>query len=515
LNSAGYKNLPFYFSCEVAVRPKVELLDRALIERILGEAFQLLEDHGIRVGAPEVCELLRAAGARVENEVAHLPQLLARKALSSVPAGFWLYDRAGNRTVHYGGSDVHFDPGSSCVQIFDSETNDRRAAISSDLIRLVQLAEVLPQYAAQSTAVVCSDVPCEIGDLYRLFLVLWYSEKPVVTGAFSAEGLRPMLDLLAAERGGYAELSQKPRAVFDVCPSPPLNWSEFGALNLIRLARAGVPAEIIPMPLAGATAPVTLVGSVVQHAAECIAGITIHQLAQPAAPVVWGGAPAIFDMRTGTTPVGAIESIMLNLACAEVGRYLGLPTHAYLLGTDSKLIDAQSGLESGMAAVLGALSGINMISGAGMLDSLACHSLEKLVIDAEAIASAHRLAAGLKSTDSPLATATFAQVGIRGEFLKLNETRTLFRNEQYLPSAVIDRDSLRAWQDSSAPDTLMRAGRQACELLASYQRKSLAAEVESEVLSFMSVTCAKAGMPKLAGIDDHSLVAAPAETVHH
>ena len=83
---------------------------------------------------------------------------------------------------------------------------------------------------------------------------------------------------------------------------------------LLDLARAGVPAELISMPLAGATAPVTLVGSVVQHAAESISGIVIHQLANPGAPIVWGGAPAIFDMRTGTTPMGAIETAMLNVA---------------------------------------------------------------------------------------------------------------------------------------------------------------------------------------------------------
>jgi trimethylamine--corrinoid protein Co-methyltransferase len=119
---------------------------------------------------------------------------------------------------------------------------------------------------------------------------------------------------------------------------------------------------------AGATAPVTLAGSVVDHAAECISGITIHPLAQPGAPIVWGGAPAIFDMRTGRTFMGAIETAMLDIACAEVGKSLGLPTHAYMVAGDGRLIDAQVEMESGMSAVLGALAGINMISGADMLD---------------------------------------------------------------------------------------------------------------------------------------------------
>jgi trimethylamine--corrinoid protein Co-methyltransferase len=227
---------------------------------------------------------------------------------------------------------------------------------------------MLPQFAAQSTAMVCNDVPQEIGDWYRLLLVLWYSEKPVVTGAFSADSLHTLLELLVIECGGREALRRQPRAIFDVCPSPPLNWSEFASQNLVDLARAGVPAEIVSMPLAGATAPVPLIGSVVQHAAECISGITIHQLAQPGAPIVWGGAPAIFDMRTGKTPMGAIETAMLDVACAQVGKYLGLPTHAYMVTGDGRLIDAQVEMESGMSTVLGALAGINMISGAGMLD---------------------------------------------------------------------------------------------------------------------------------------------------
>src|SRR4030066_329017 len=132
-----------------------------------------------------------------------------------------------------------------------------------------------------------------------------------------------MVDMLALFAGGREALAEKPQAVFDVCPSPPLIWSNFGVQNLIDLSRAGVPAQMVSMPLAGATAPVTLVGSVVQHAAECLGGIRIHRLAKPGAPIVWGGAPAIFDMRKGTTPMGAIETAMIAARYAQVGKAAG------------------------------------------------------------------------------------------------------------------------------------------------------------------------------------------------
>src|SRR5579872_6913621 len=488
------------------MRPKLELLDKPLTERILDEAFQLIEDPGVRV-APYVEDLLRAAGVTVKEGVAHISQPLARRMLELVPREFCLYDRLGKPAVHYGGDSVHFDPGSSCLNILDPETQQPRPALSDDLVRLVQVAEMLPQFAAQSTAMVCNDVPQEIGDWYRLLLVLWYSEKPVVTGAFSAGSLHTLIDLLAIESGGRNKLRDTPRAIFDVCPSPPLNWSEFASQNLVDLARAGIPAEIVSMPLAGATAPVTLVGSVVQHAAECISGITIHQLAQPGASIVWGGAPAIFDMRTGKTPMGAIETAMLDVACSQVGKHLGLPTHAYLVAGDGRVIDAQVEMESGMSTVLGALAGINMISGAGMLDFLACHSIEKLVIDAEAIASAQRLIEGIEPRTESLALAAFAQTGLQGDFLKLKETRALFRTEQHFPSAVIDRGLPD--MDGVSPNILQRAHRRVEELLSSYQRHLMPVEMEEELIAFAQREAKPTGLEGLPGILNAELVHEP------
>jgi trimethylamine--corrinoid protein Co-methyltransferase len=478
------------------MRPKLELLEHSLVKRILDEAFALLETIGTRVGSPEALDLVGSVGARVEHDTVGLPQSLVRRALESAPREFFLYSRSGEPAVHYGGDHVQFDPGSSCLNILDAETQQPRPATSADLVRMVQVTEMLPEFAAQSTAMVCNDVPSEIGDWYRLLLVLLYSNKPVVTGAFGIPTLQTMIQLLAADAGGAEALKQKPRAVFDVCPSPPLNWSEFASQNMVELARAGVPAEIVSMPLAGATAPVTLAGAIVQHAAECLAGITIHQLANPGAPVVWGGAPAIFDMSTGNTPMGAIETAMLDVGCAQVGKLLGLPTHGYLVASDSRQIDAQAGAESGGSALLGALAGVNMISGAGMLDFLACQSIEKLVIDAEAIASAQRLIKGIEPSGETLALDTFAQTRLHGDFLKLKETRLLFRKEQHFPSAVIDRRA-----DANPADILARAREQVNKLVASYQRTKIVPQLEDALLAIALREAKRMGLDHLPGIE--------------
>lgn len=485
------------------MQPKLELLPPESVTQILDEAFQLLMDPGVKVLTKEARALLAANDAKIDEseQVAHIPENVIRKALETAPREFDLYDQKGESAVHYGGDAVHFDPGSSGLNILDPKTLEHRPAQTPDLVRLIQVTEMLPQYAAQSTAVVCNEVPKTIGDLYRLYLVMLYSKKPVVTGAFSVKTLGPMIDMLAIFAGGREALARKPTAVFDVCPTPPMIWTNFAAQNLIQLARAGVPAQMVPMPLAGAAAPVTLLGSIVQHAAESLSGIAIHQFAHPGAPIVWGGAPTIFEMRHGTTPMGAMETAMIDAAYAQVGKSLGLPTHTYLGASDAKIVDAQAGMQSGMSALIGALAGINMISGAGMLDFLVCQSAEKLVIDAESIAMVQRMLNGLQVRTETLATQFFAGIDFKADFLYQEATRDWFRLEQYQHSPVIDRGSLADWQVNGATDTFARARTRVNELVTGYQRPKISPDKEQELVAFVTSLAREAGMDQLPNLN--------------
>jgi trimethylamine--corrinoid protein Co-methyltransferase len=488
------------------MHPLFRILPTELINRVLDEAFHLMVSPGIKVQSAEARSLLAGVGAEIDEtqEIAHIPEKVARLALETVPHEFYLYNLTGNPTVKYGdqpqGDDtdqrIHFDPGSSGVHILDPDTLEHRPSYTSDLIRLIKVTEMLPQYDAQSTAVICNEVPEAIGDLYRLYLVLLYSVKPIVTGAFTTQSIPIMIDMLSIFVGGRVSLTQKPIAVFDVCPNPPLIWSEYGAQSLIELSRTRTPTQIVSMPLAGATAPVTLLGAVVQHAAECISGITIHQSARPGSPVVWGGAPAIFDMRHGTTPMGAIETAMIDAAYAQVGKSLNLPTHAYMGASDAKIVDAQAGLESGITAIIGALAGINMISGAGMLDFLACQSAEKLVIDAEAIAMAKRLTNGLSEDSLSLVAEMFEGINFKADFLKQKATRQLFKKEQYIPSQVIDRGSIRVWEETGCLDTFTRAKNLVTELLTQYQRPIIPTDLEVALNELVRSVAFAAGIDK-------------------
>lgn len=441
-------------------RPRVQFLDPAIIPQILEEAFEILENPGVIFQWQPALELLADFGADVNFETlnARLPRALAERALQTAPREFFLYDAAGKPTVRYGGDAIQFNPGSSALWMYDSVTHEYRAPTTRDFVRYARLADSLNAFDALATAFIPADVPGEMGDLYRLYLCLRCSDKPVVTGAFAVETMSVMRELLRATRGDDAALQRKPRAVFDVCPTPPLQWSDNTSANIIEGARHFIPMEFVAVPLAGAAAPITLIGSLTQHIAENLSGIVLHQCAQPGAPVVFGGAPSIFDMRMGVTPLGALESSMLSCAAAQIAKHLQLPTHGYLGLSDTKLPDMQAGWETGMSALLGALAGVNMMSGAGLLDSAAAFSVEKMIADAEIIAMARKTVEGI----GPVGAGSFAldalrAVGPGGTFLDSAQTFERFRLDQIQHSPIVDRVTRRTWLAQGQKDTIARA----------------------------------------------------------
>jgi len=484
------------------IRPQLQFLSQETVDRALDEAYELLTDPGVRIHYDEALRLLGDAGADVdlESRVARIPRSLAEKAVETAPSSFHLYDLDGEPVVHYGGDDVHFDPGSAAIEIIDYEAKESRTPVTADCENCVRLAEKLPQIDAVATSIVCGDVPKGMGDWYRLYLLLLYARKPIITGTFSIESFSIMHELLVAVAGSAEALADKPRAVFDACPSPPLMWSDITCANLIDAARARVPAELIPMPLMGATGPATIIGSAVQHAAEALSGITIHQLANPGSPIVWGGSPAYFDMRTGAPPMGAMATMMLDCTYAQIGKSIkpgGLPTHAYLGMSDTKIVDAQTGLESASGAILGALAGINMMSGPGMMDFESCFSLEKLVIDAEIVGMAKRLVRGVDDSERPLALDVMREVGHKGNFLATKHTARHYRAEDYVPSEVFDRDYRQGWFDKGALDVNARAHRKVQELIASYEPLELPEDVLRELKGVAARHAKSAGLDEL------------------
>ena len=481
------------------MRPKLKLLDDSLVERIVTEAREVLCTLGAEIHNPSVLDLLASHGAAVDRAAlrAVLTQDIIERAIATAPSSFELYDSAGARTHRFEGDAVYFTPGSAAITVHDGASGEVRPPTTADYLRYAKLVAGLPHIASQSTAMIPRDVPERISDSYRLYLSLLYCAKPVVTGAFTIEAFEVMKDLQLAVRGGRAELEAKPLAVFSCCPTSPIKWSDVTSQNVVDCASWGIPIELIAMPLSGFMAPVTLVGTLIQHTAETLSGLVISQLTRPGAPVLYGGSPAIFDLRYETTPMGAIETMMINCGYSQIGSWLGLPTQGYIALSDAKQLDAQAGLESGIGAVLAALSGINSVSGPGMLDFESCLSLEKLVVDNEICGMTARLVAGIVPRDDFPAAPLLDELMREHHLLIADHTLRHLAAEISFPGPVIDRANRARWHSEGERTLGQRAAAEVERLVAAWQPPPLPDGSADELTRIMVAEARRWGMDRL------------------
>jgi len=481
------------------MKPTLRLLGDDLVRQIVAEARSALCKLGVEIHNPGILGMLGDHGARVDAATgrAYLTDDLLDRAIATAPHGFRLYDVSGRGAYDLSGDNVHFTPGSAAISILDHGADTTRPPTTADCVRYAKVTADLRHIAFQSTAIVPSDVHQNISDSYRLFLNLLYGEKPCVTGAFTIDAFAIMRDLQLAVRGSAEALRARPLAVFSCCPTAPLKWSDVTSQNVVDCARSGIPVEYVSMPLTGFVAPVTLVGSLVQHTAETLSGIVITQLTSPGAPALYGGSPAIFDIRYETTPMGAVETMMIECAYAEIGKTLGLPTQAYMGLSDAKLLDAQCGLESSMGATLAALAGVNSVSGPGMLDFESCFSLEKLVLDNEICGMALRLRQGIEPREDFPALPRFEELLMEKHLLIADHTRRHLKQEIHFPGPAIDRANRSRWQAEGGRTLGERAHAEVQKLLARYQPSSLPDDTRTELTRLMRREAGRWGMNAL------------------
>lgn len=482
------------------MRPQLRFLSETLLDQILNESRSVLSQIGIAVENAEAAGLLCEYGAKQEGGRILFPPDMLQKTMDLVPHKISLYDVLGNQTHNFSGSKVHFAPGSSALNVLDYPGAQMRKPSTTDYVRYTRLVSRLNSMAAQSTAFVPSDIPQAISDCYRLYLSLLFCEKPVITGSFTVESVPIMIDFQRIVRGSEQALREKPLASFACCPTSPLKWNTVAAQNLMDCARAGVPVEIIPAPMAGFLSPVTMVGTLVQLAAETLSGIVLAQCARPGAPVFWGAAPSTFDVRNETAPMSSPEAAMLNCANNEVGKSLGIPTQAYIALSDAKALDAQAGMETSMGAHLAALSGINNVSGPGVLDFVNAQSLEKLVLDHEICSMALHMTRGIEPKEDFPSLDLFRELLAEEHLLISNHSRRYLRMEHYFTGSVVDRSNLARWQEEGSVQLWERAHSEVERLIGEYQPSRLDDSAKKALHERMQFEAKKHGMQKLPDV---------------
>jgi len=467
------------------------MIDEGDIDEILKSAYRLLRTEGVRIESEEVRDLLGSfQGVRVELKSGRvkIPTALVKKTLRS--ARLWnreVHGRKGERKLVLKNG-VYFNPGSCAGRILDYEAGVRQGN-TEDLARFCTVADYLDDIDAQSTAFIAHDVPGEVQDAYRLFVVLMCSSKPIITGTFGREGFGPMVEMLAVVRGSRRKLARKPLAIFDCAPSAPLKWSGFLAEDVVNCARLGIPVEFVSMPVPGTLAPVYLHDALVQHTAETLSGIVISQCAREGAPVIYGGSPMTWDFRE-THCIASPDVMKLNAAYARIGRRLKLATHGYLGLSDANFVDYQAGAETLFGILVAMQAGINVVSGPGMIGQEGVQSIEKLVLDDELCRRARHFYRGMRMREyDPELWAAL----IHGNIMEHESTLLDFREELLLPRVM-------SGAAGAAEDAGAAAHREVERILAQHRPAPLDESIRREVCRIMQTHAKQYGMDKLPNL---------------
>ncbi len=464
------------------MRPSLNILEPALVERIVDEAKRVLATHGMEIRGAGMRERLIAAGLpqRPDGRIL-FPREVVEEAIRVAPGSFQLFGRDGGVRADLGDDRVHFIPGSSGLKVLDHRTGETRLAQSQDFAEYIRLGDGLANIPYLATAFSTSDIEPQVSDAWRLYLCLTNSTKPVVSGAFTEHGVPRMTEMMALFRDGADDLRARPMSIFTITATGNFRYSEDSCQNLIDCVEAGIPVEIVPVTLMGLIAPVTLIGATVFHTIDVLAGITMAQIVRPGAPVLFGGAPATFHMKIASSPMAAIEALQLDVAYVAVAKWLGLPTQSYMALSDAKTLDAQAGAETFGSALLAALAGVNSVSGPGMLDFLLVFSLPKLVYDDAMCGQALHFVREVREQGDLPVSDLIDQLMADQHLIMAPHTLEHWPTELLLPSTLIDRDNREAWTKAGAKEIDERATDEVNRRLAAYAQLETDPAIDAEL----------------------------------
>ena len=454
----------------------VELAD---VERIHELSLRVLAETGILLHYPPARQLLADHGASVDEarQVVRIPRHLVEQALASAPREVTVYSQADPRHDYRLCLDGprYARTTTALNWIVDAGSPYRRPVTEADVVNWTRVIHALPNihFAGslndQEEAVKSAEVRC-------LARMLHHTDKPFMFSAFSGEGMRWLWRLTEVVQSP----DRLPRLMVLSSVNSPLVYGWGQCEGAMASAELGIPVCINSSAVAGATAPVTLAGNVVQMNAEILAALTILQLHRPGAPVVYAAHPMALDMKTGNPSISMGEVGLMSAACVEIGRFYGLPTSSNGICTDACTPDPMATLEKWANGYLPLMAGANVNGGAGSLACVSTVSLEQVVIDDDVYGHMFRQARGLHVDDETLAADVIAGVGPGNSYIMEEHTLAHFRDEYYF-SPLANRLSAPTWEAAGARNALDQAADRVRNILAAPPKVFLSEEQSREV----------------------------------
>jgi trimethylamine--corrinoid protein Co-methyltransferase len=438
----------------------MQFLSDAHIEVIDRNGRSILARIGVKIMDPDLRRRLAAAGNTIDStgEVVHFNEEWLDEHLAQAPRRFTLCGREPRHDLLMGQGRVYFGNGGRVFQIHDITKGRSRPTLLRDVAHTAALVEALEHIRFYIIACQACDLSPDhyhLNDFYQAFL---YTTKHVMGGVDTLKGMRQMFDLACAVAGGPDKLRQRPFVSVITNAISPLVLDAETLRIMDFSARNGIPLAFAPAPIAGATAPASLAGTLAQLHAEALAGVALTQFFAPGAPVLYGAVASTMDLRTMDLAMGSVESAMINTAAVALAHRCGLPIYATAGLSDAKITDIQAGFEKGVSSLLLGRAGADFIHlAAGMLDSGNAVALEQYVIDNELLGMIERILRGIDVSDATLGMDAISHVGPGGNYVMADHTVAHMFEEFFYPQLAV-RDQYDKWVDRGRPTPLTKAG---------------------------------------------------------
>jgi len=441
-------------------------------------SLEILDRVGVRLYLPEAVELLKKAGARVEdgNRV-YVRANLVEEMLPSVPREVTLFNREGKPAMRLGGDRSYYGPGSDCLNIIDHRSGVRRKALLQDVVEGATLCDHLPHIDYVMSMVLPSDVDGTIADRYQMEAMLAHSTKPIIYVTYETSGCRDAVEMAEAVMGGEETLRRTPSVACYINAVSGLRHNKEALEKLLFLASKNLPSLYIPSSTAAITSPVTPAGSVALDFAGVLVGLVLSQLKREGAPVIIPGMPpgGTFDMKTLVTSYCEPERTITT----ALSRRYGLPTFAIAGASEAKVFDQQAAAEAALSLAVETLAGSNIIHDLGYLESGLTFSFAQLLLGHEAVSWIKAFTKGYEITDETLALDLIAELGPDGDFLNSPHTLKHYK-ERWYPD-LFERASFEGWRSKGGKNLAERAKEKIDAILADHKPEPLPAKTRERL----------------------------------
>jgi trimethylamine--corrinoid protein Co-methyltransferase len=459
-------------------RPRLTYLSGDDRDFVHQQAVRVLEEVGIGYNTPAAIELLAKAGARVDREalMAKVPWDLVERCLATCPPTVRLAGRDPRHDVVVGDGSLTFCADGTATYMLDDRTGRREEGSAEWLRRTMRLYDALPEVDYAWPTISARDLDPLTAGLEIEAISLASLTKHVQDEVRDPAHAAPLIEIFEAVAGG----SLWDRPIFSTidCTVAPLMHEREMTEATIAMVRAGVPVLVLPMPLSGTTAPMSVLGTMIVNVAELLSAVVLFQLAQPGCGIISGMGAGVADMRSGLYLCGTPECALMNVIGVEMSRFYGLPCTGSAITCDAKAANMQAGAEGMLTGAACALAGADTILAFGCSDGAQSLSFAKVLLDCDSVGALRRLVREDPIDAARALVDDIAAVGPGGHYLGRRSTRQFHRAGEVWQPSLWQRGPFEAYEGRPLVE---EAAARADELLHTHVVDPLPDDVAAEV----------------------------------